>query len=100
MPVKVISTYDNWSEVKDYEGETGWVNQNLVTKKRMVMIRTAKSFVNMHSSTSEKSKIILRLENNVIGDFIRCINGWCGIKVESKKGWVEKRELWGVDEKE
>jgi SH3-like domain-containing protein len=97
LPVKVISEYDNWSEIKDYEGDTGWINQNLITKKRMVMIRTAKSFVNMHSKTSIKSKIILRMENKVIGEFIKCSNDWCGVKISGEKGWVEKSDLWGVD---
>jgi SH3-like domain-containing protein len=96
LPVKVISEYDNWSEIKDHEGETGWINQNLITKKRMVMIRTAKSFVNIHSKTSTKSKIILRAENRVIGEFIKCSNNWCGVKIDGKKGWVEKNDLWGV----
>lgn len=98
IPVKVISEYDNWNEIKDYDGDSGWVNQNLLTKKRMVMVRTAKTFVNLHAATSEKSKIILRIENNVVGDFIRCNGNWCGIKVAGKKGWVEKEDLWGVDE--
>ncbi len=98
LPVKVISEYDNWSEIKDYEGDTGWVNQNLITKKRTVIIRTAKSFVNLYAKPAEKSKIFLRLENNVVGDFIKCDVEYCGIKVVGKKGWINKKEIWGVDE--
>ena len=98
LPVKVISEYDNWSEIKDYDGDTGWVNQNLVTKKRTVIIRTAKSFVNLYSKPSEKSKVLLRLENDVVGDFIKCNLEYCGIKVVGKKGWINKKEIWGVDE--
>ncbi len=98
LPVKVISEYDNWDEIKDYEGDTGWVNQNLVTKKRTTIVRTAKSFVNLYSKPTEKSKAMLRLENNVVGDFIKCNVEYCGIKVVGKKGWISKKEIWGVDE--
>ena len=98
IPVKVINEYDNWSEIKDYDGDTGWVNQNLLTKKREVMVRTAKSFINLYSKPTEKSSILFRLENNVIGSLIRCKEDWCGIKISNKKGWVKKEELWGVDE--
>jgi SH3-like domain-containing protein len=98
LPVKVISEYDNWSEIKDYEGDTGWVNQNLITKKRTVIVRTNKSFVNLYAKPSEKSKVLLRLENNVAGDFIKCSVEYCGIKVVGKKGWISKSEIWGVDE--
>ena len=97
IPVRVINEYDNWNEIEDYSGQTGWVTQSLLTKKRTLMVRTDKSFVNMHSKTNEKSRIIFRLENNVIGDHLKCVDGWCGIKIENKKGWVKEDELWGDD---
>ncbi len=97
LPVKVISEYDNWSEVKDYDGDTGWINQNLITKKRTTIVRTAKSFVNLYAKAAEKSKVLLRLENNVVGDFIKCSVDYCGIKISGKKGWIAKAEIWGVD---
>ncbi len=95
IPMQVISEYDNWSEIRDYEGQSGWVTNSLLTKKRTLMVRTAKSFINLHSKNNEKSHIIYRLENNVIGDYIKCVEDWCGIKVGKKKGWVQKKELWG-----
>jgi SH3-like domain-containing protein len=98
IPVRVVSEYDNWNEVEDYEGQTGWVTQSLLTKKRTLMVRTTKSFVNMHGKDSEKSRIIYRLENNVIGDYLKCLEDWCGIKINGKKGWVLKVDLFGTDE--
>ena len=98
LPIKVISEYDNWSEIKDYEGDTGWVNQNLITKKRTIVVRTAKTFVNIHSKATSKSKIVLKLENNVVGDLIKCSTQYCGIKVVGTKGWISKTEIWGIDE--
>jgi SH3-like domain-containing protein len=98
LPVRVISEYDNWNEIEDYEGQTGWVTQSLLTKKRTLMVRTTKSFVNMHSKDNEKSRIIYRLENNVIGDYLKCLEDWCGIKINGKKGWVLKVDLFGTDE--
>jgi len=97
IPVRVISEYDNWLEIEDYEGQTGWVSQSLITKKRTLMVRTAKSFINMHGKNSDKSRIIFRLENNVVGDYIKCLEDWCGIKINNKKGWVQKSELFGAD---
>lgn len=100
IPVRVISEYDNWNEIEDYEGQSGWVTQSLLTKKRTLMVRTSKSFINMHSKNNEKSRIIYRLENNVIGDYLKCEDEWCGIKIENKKGWVQKGDLFGADEEE
>jgi SH3-like domain-containing protein len=97
LPVHVISEYYNWNEIEDYEGQSGWITQSLLTKKRTLMINTSKGFVNMHAKNSEKSRIILRLENNVTGDYLKCIKNWCGIKVNGKKGWVKKADLFGAD---
>jgi SH3-like domain-containing protein len=97
IPVHVISEYDNWNEIKDYEGQSGWVMQSLLTKKRTLMIRTTKSFVNLQKKNNEKSRIIFRLENNVIGDYLKCIEGWCALEVSGKKGWVRDEEVFGVD---
>lgn len=98
IPVKVISEYDNWYEIKDYDGDTGWVNQNLLTKKRTIIVKTGKTFVNVFSTSSEKSKNILRVENNVVAEFIKCTGPWCAIKAHGKKGWIERKEIWGVGE--
>ncbi len=100
IPVKVISEYDNWNEIEDYEGQTGWVTQTLLTKRRTLIVRTTKSFVNLHSKNNEKSRIIFHLENNVIGDYLKCSNDWCGMKINNKKGWIKKSEIWGVDNSE
>lgn len=95
IPVRVISEYDNWNEIEDYEGQTGWISQSLITKKKTLMVRTKKDFVNMHAKANGKSEIIYRLENNVIGDYIKCKKDWCALKVKGKKGWVKKSYIWG-----
>lgn len=97
IPMQVVSEYDNWNEIKDYEGQSGWVMQSLLTKKRTLMIRTTKEFVNLYKKNNEKSRVLLRLENNVIGDYLKCVEGWCAMEVADKKGWVREDEVFGVD---
>lgn len=97
MPVRVTSEYDNWNEIEDYEGQTGWVMQSLLTKKRTLMVHTSRSFVNMHSKNNEKSRIVFRLENHVVGDYLKCLEDWCGIKLNGKKGWVQIGDVFGVE---
>lgn len=98
LPVRVISEYDNWNEVEDYEGQTGWVTQSLLTKKRTLMVNSAKTFINMYSKNSDKSRVIFRLEDKVLGDYLKCIEDWCGIKISNKKGWVQKSDIFGADD--
>lgn len=98
IPVRVISEYDNWNEVEDYEKQTGWVSQSLLTKKRTLMVQTTKDFVNMHSKPSAKSRVLFHLENNVIADYLGCKGDWCNIKIAGKKGWVLKEDFYGAGE--
>ena len=98
VPVRVINEYDNWCEIEDYEGQSGWVSQNLLTKKRMLLVRTSKAFIDMYSKNNEKSRVIFHLENNVTGEYLKCVENWCAIKVSDKKGWVKKGEVFGDED--
>ena len=97
IPVRVISEYDNWNEIEDYEGQTGWVMQSLLTKKRMLMIYSKKPTVEMRRKNNLEAHLIFRLENFVIGEYLKCDEQWCAIKINGKKGWVEKSDVFGVD---
>ena len=95
MPIRVTAEYDNWVEIEDFEGEEGWVNKNLITRRRTAMIKTDKNFINLYKSDFTNSKIIARLENNVTLDVIKCNKNWCYIKVASQRGWIKKSGIWG-----
>ncbi len=98
VPVRVISEYDNWNEIEDYEGQSGWVSQSLLTKKRTILVRTNKEYIDLHSKNNEKSRILYHLENNVIGQYLKCVEDWCAIEVNDKKGWVKKNEIYGDED--
>ncbi|MFT6077870.1 MAG: SH3-like domain-containing protein [Myxococcota bacterium] len=97
FPIKVISEYDNWSEIKDYEGDSGWISQGLISKKRTILVKTSKSFVNIYKKPTNRSRIILRIENNVVGNLLKCSKDYCGIKIDGEKGWISKKEAWGTN---
>lgn len=96
VPIKVIKDYQNWSEVEDYEGQTGWISKGLITKKRTVMVNISKSSINLHKKNKDNSEILLKLENSVIADYISCVKNWCAIEIQDQKGWVKRKYLFGV----
>jgi SH3-like domain-containing protein len=97
IPIRVISEYDNWLEIEDYEGETGWLNKSLITKKRTLMVVSNSEYVNFYKKPNSKSKILYHIENNVVLDLIKCSNDWCNAKAKGKSGWIEKSEIFGED---
>lgn len=97
IPVHVINEYDNWSEIEDYDGQTGWVSQSLLTKKRTLIVRISKTFTQMYKKSNRKSRVIYHLENNVIGNYVRCEDIWCAIDIKDKTGWVLRDDVFGDD---
>ena len=96
IPIRVTGRYDNWNEIEDFEGEKGWISQNLLSRKRTAMIKTKQSFINIYLTATAKSRIIMQAENKVISKLIGCKKSWCKIEIEGKKGWVEQNNIWGI----
>jgi len=97
LPVRIVSEYDNWCEIEDYEGSRGWVAQNLITKKRHLMTYSKKNIIDLRAKKNENSKVIFHLENYVIGEYLKCEGTWCALKINDEKGWVLSSDLYGVD---
>ena len=85
-PIKVISEYDNWCEIEDYEKQTGWVSKTLLTKKRTIMVNSKKPKISMHRKNKDNSKIVelqnglgnkLYIISNILDKFVVCslLNG-------------------------
>ena len=100
LPVKIVSEYDNWCEIEEYEGSRGWVAQNLITKKRHLMTFIKKNIIDINTKKNETSKVIFHLENYVIGEYLKCEESWCALKINDEKGWVLSSDLYGVDNSE
>ncbi len=98
VPIHVVSEFDNWYEIEDYQKHTGWVMQNLVTKKRSLMVTTKKPMIDMYRKNNEKSRLVFHLKNHVIADYVGCDENWCAAKVNGKKGWIKRSELYGSDD--
>lgn len=100
-PVEIISEYDGWREIKDWEGSVSWVHKTMLTGKRFVKVITLGEN-NIYNSNSYHSDIIAKVEDGVVGEVLKCAknNDFCLIKFDSVEGWVPKKILFGVYEHE
>ena len=99
MPVEVIEEYDLWRKIRDVEGTTGWVHKTMLDGKRAVMIKGKEAQI-MRLEPEASGKPLLKTEPMVTARLMECQPDWCRIQVSGKKGWMEKKHLWGVDPKE
>jgi len=99
LPVEVIKEFDVWRQIRTQEGDEGWVNKTLLSKRRSVIVKG--SMQTLMKDPGEKKKPIVKLEPGVIATLDRCEGAWCSLKVASYKGWLKRESVWGVypDEK-
>ena len=98
MPVEIIQEFDQWREVRDSEGTTGWMHKQNLQGKRTAIIKSATGV--LRHAPDVQSNPLLRVEPGVIGRLLECEKDWCRMQVSGRKGWIEKSHIWGVYLKE
>ena len=103
MPVKIRAeksfNKQVWMEIEDSKGVVGWTKANLINnrqRKHFAIIKAEKVQVCRMPLGYEKCDSIATLQSNFIIEIIFCSQQYCRIVIESKTGWVNKNEIWGV----
>ena len=94
LPLKVISEFDVWRKVVDHEGETGWVHGQLVSLKRYSIITSSNA--KLRAEPNQQARVIAILEPGVLMEVQYCERQWCRLGTDNAKGWLERRQFWGV----
>lgn len=100
-PVEVIAKFEHWSCIKDLTGDEGWVNSNMLSKKRTAVIiaektSAAKAYAKLYRKPETSAKVFANIEATKRVVLEQCLKQWCKIKVNNVSGWIEKSHLWGV----
>ena len=99
LPVKVVRVREGWRLIQDHEGTQGWVSQSQLNPKLGAMV-IGDGLVDLREGPTVESALRWRAEPGVIGDLLRCRDGWCEIDVAGRSGWVLQDRLWGAEELE
>ena len=98
-PLKVLEEYEDWRKVEDFQKNFGWIHKSLISGTRTGIVL---------SNDNKKIKLVNTLNGNVIGEigkgniiFLeKCKIDWCLVSSRNSKGWIDKKYIWGVKEKE
>ena len=107
-PMEVLAEFEHWRLISDQDNSQGWVHQSLISGVRYVMIKN--NYINKKKLTytvpsdqavilrlpDESSYPIIRAEIGVVAKLKKCIEDWCQIELDNKRGWIMKVNLWGV----
>ena len=98
-PLKVLEEYEDWRKVEDFQKNFGWIHKSLISGNRTGIVL---------SNDNKNIKLLNTLNGNIIGEigkgnivFLeKCIIDWCLVSSKNYKGWIDKKYIWGVKEKE
>ena len=100
-PVEIIAEFELWRKIKDWEGAENWVHKAMLTNKRWIKM-TKKETANIYAKPQSDSRIIAKVEDQVIGKIEKCPEqkDFCLIKFSEFEGWVNRNDFYGVYPKE
>ena len=95
LPVEIIDEFDVWRKIKDSENNIGWLHKSLIKGERYILTgyKNEKE-INLYNRPN--GKIIGIIKKNNILDLKMCIINWCKVSQNKIKGWLLKKNVWGV----
>ena len=98
-PLKVLEEYEDWRKVEDFHKNFGWIHKSLISGIRTGIVL---------SNDNKNIKLLNTLNGNVIGEIGRgnivflekCKIDWCLVSFGNYRGWIDKKNIWGIKEKE
>ena len=95
LPVEIIDEFDVWRQARDHNGTIGWLHKSLIKGERYILTgyKTEKE-INLYNRPN--GKIIGIIKKNNILDLEICLINWCKVSQNKIKGWLLKKNVWGV----
>lgn len=98
LPVEVLAEFENWRQVRDSDGVTGWVAAPLLSARRTAVVAPWTKGHKVFTLTSSRggSSEVARIEPRAIVDIMTCDGEACEVYAGNQEGWVPQTNLWGV----
>jgi len=95
LPVEIIDEFDVWRKARDHNGTIGWLHKSLIKGERFILTgyKNEKE-INLYNRPN--GKIIGIIKKNNILDLEICLINWCKVSQNKIKGWLLKKNVWGV----
>ncbi len=97
--LKIKNTFENWYEVEDIQGETGWIQKNFLQKEKKVKYATVKDLgsITCYSESHNMERIAFKADYLTSFKVKKCEKDRCLLEKDGVRGWCEKKSLWGLE---
>ena len=97
-PVEVVVKLGDWLKVRDAQGSLNWVEAKHLSKKRTVMVTSAKAEIRQNAEVA--SSLVATIEKDVVLEVadLTLTNGWLKVKHrDGVAGYILMTSTWGFD---
>lgn len=91
-PLEVIERKGDWINVRDYEGDKGWISASLVASTPYVIVKAAKG--NIRSGPGTEYEQIGKVVRDVILKKTEEQGDWVKVSHPQLTGWIAKQLVW------
>ncbi len=97
LPLLVVDETPLWRQVRDFEGDTVWMRDFLLTTRHPTAMIIAKTPVPLYRMAGDDENVIAYADPGAILRLGPCEQSRCQLRKDKIRGWAEKSGLWGVD---
>ncbi len=92
LPIVQIDKKENFRRIIDFKNNSGWIHISQLKKINSVIPLKDKV---LFQKPTNFSKPIAKIKKGRVLLIQKCIDGWCKIKSEKYRGWINNEQLWG-----
>ena len=92
LPIMQIDKKENFRRIIDFKNNSGWIHISQLKKINSVIPLKDKV---LFQKPTNFSKPIAKIKKGRVLLIQKCIDGWCKIKSEKYRGWINNEQLWG-----
>lgn len=98
LPVEIVAEFENWRQVRDSDGEEGWIFHSLLSARRTILVApwSEDEFLILRDRPDESGTPVVKLSPGILCDLDRCVDGWCQISIRQYEGWIKQELLFGT----
>ena len=93
-PVDIIKQRGNWYQIRDFEGDQGWIYRSLLKKIPAVIVKAG--IANVRKGPGTNFTVLFQAEKGVSFRLIRKRGKWFNVRhADGEGGWIYKSLVWG-----
>lgn len=86
-PVEILQRQGEWAQIKDFEGDTGWLYTSLLSKEKTVIVKVETA--NLRNAPATDGKIVATVKKGVVFTPLEQKGTWMKVKYKNEIiGWI------------